>query len=76
MGEPHQDSGLAEVGTLLLNAEDLALEEIARPPGLTDFRLKNDAASPVVTVAVGGIITGFGLKYCERRGILMCVKRM
>ena len=47
----------------MLNAEKLALEEIARPPGLTDFRLKNDAASPAETVAVGGIITGFDMKF-------------
>lgn len=60
----------------MLNAEKLALEEIARPPGLTDFELKNDAASPVETVAVDGIITGFDMKFRERRGILMCVKRM
>ena len=65
MGEPHQDSGLTEVGTLLLNAEDLALEEIARPPGLTDFRLKNDAAIPAETGCMDGIITGFDMEFCE-----------
>ena len=65
MGDPHQDSGLAEVGTLLLNAEDLALEEIARPPGLTDFRLKNDAAIPAETGCMDGIITGFDMEFRE-----------
>jgi len=37
---PIKFAGLTEVGTLLLNAEKLALEEIARPPGLTDYRLE------------------------------------
>ena len=55
----------------MLNAEKLALEEIARPPGLTDFRLKNDAVSPSETVAVDGINTGFGMKFRETRGITL-----
>lgn len=60
MWEPHQVSEAAKkAGQFLAAEEKLALEEIARPPGLTDFRLKNDAASSVETVAVDGIITGF-----------------
>ena len=62
---PIKFAGLAEVGTLLLNAEKLALEEIARPPGLTDFRLKNEAAIPAETGCMDGIITGFDMKFRE-----------
>ena len=43
---PIKFAGLTEVGTLLLNAEKLALEEIARPPGLTDYRLEKWCRQP------------------------------
>ena len=65
MALDHQVCRFDKSGYTFVNAEKLALEEIARPPGLTDFRLKNEAAIPAETGCMDGIITGFDMKFRE-----------